>query len=99
MKNAKRVIVFFLLIAGSAQALMPPSEIAALNLESEIILVGKVTEIGAMAVPGSLPGGGARALHVIEVIHVIKGFGEIEAGTSVRMLSLRPRSLRAGSLR
>jgi hypothetical protein len=77
------------LLAGHAHALMPADEIARINLDSELIVVGRISEIGSIILPEQPARLGAQALFVMRVLHVIKGHGRVAPGELVRFASLR----------
>jgi len=79
-------------ISATAHALLPPKEISRLNLAAKLIVVGEVTETGTILLPDKARSADpAKTLSVVKVLHVVKGYGIIEQGATVRIISRRPR--------
>jgi hypothetical protein len=79
------VLCFFL--PGTAFAIMPPPEIAKLNLEAELILVGEVTETGSILLADSTADRyPKKGLFVVKVLHVVKGYDRTSPGDQIRVI-------------
>ncbi|MCP4669644.1 MAG: hypothetical protein GY849_25200, partial [Deltaproteobacteria bacterium] len=96
------MVCFFL--PGSASALMPPDDMAKRNLEAKLILIGEVKGTGKVLLPEK-GGRGKKGVFVLEVLHVIKGYGKVKPGDEVHILFRLPprpkkglKAHRAGSL-
>ena len=87
------IIICFLLVE-TALALMPPEDIAAINLEAKLILIGEVTETGKILLPEKTSRTkGPKGLFVLKVLHVVKGFGIVSPGEQVTVIfRLHPKS-------
>jgi hypothetical protein len=88
--------VFLLLMMGLslshiAFAMMPPNEIAQMNLEAEIIVLGRVTETGRiLASDNTLGTNPTKGLFVAEVLHVVKGYSRVKRRDRINVIFRLP---------
>ena len=93
-------LIFYLgctLFPVAASALMPPEDIAARNLDAELILIGEVVEIGKILLPlHDKDTAKPKGIFVIKTQHMIKGFGQVKPGDLVRIAYRLPPEVAIG---
>jgi len=78
-----------ILLPGTACAIMPPDDIAKLNLKAEVILVGEVKSTGKILLPEK--GKDARkGVFILNVIHVVKGYGKVTPNEEIHVIYRLP---------
>jgi len=82
------LVVCILLVTSAILALMPPEDMAKRNLEARVIVIGEVTETGAILLPKETPTTfPVERFFVLEVVHVVKGYEIITPGDQIKILS------------
>ncbi|MBW1813573.1 MAG: hypothetical protein JRJ39_07840 [Deltaproteobacteria bacterium] len=94
-KVAKMLKVFLTLVAvclllpGTACAIMPPDDIAKLNLKAELILIGEVKGTGKILLPEK--GKDARkGVFILKVSHVVKGYSKVKQNEEIHVIYRLP---------
>jgi hypothetical protein len=79
-------------VSGTAFAMMPPDDLARMNLEAELILLGKVTETGRMlASDNTLGTNPTKGLFVVDVLHIVKGYDRVKQGEQIKVIFRLPK--------
>ena len=96
----KTFMILFLgciLLPIGTQALMPPEDIAERNLNAELVLIGKVLEMGKILLPlGADDKTTSKGLFVLKTYHVIKGFNTVKPEDLIRIIYRLPPKVTLG---
>ena len=89
MKPLMLFLAFFLLPASTIHGVMPPHRMAERTLQAELIVIGRVVQMGKILLPEGRTGfSPQRDLAFLEVLHVVKGAGKAEKGNRIQVIWL-----------